>query len=380
MRKKGFLSRIVYAYKFALKRVLRFLCCVVAQRKSYALFGLPLGLTDIDFLKKEVGFIDTSSHPVPQTLESCVEQRLTCSDEVREVPGYYRLIEGMATDMGGQLTKETKLITTYLQSIDRKTPSQHDLFRFSTSRFSPRIYKSDQPIVTLCTGWQGAFYHWVYEVLPRLAIYKKAQIPLDRIFVEWHTSFQKESLALLGIDPEKIINSREYQAVSAPEILASSIPVTPTSWSYQFLVSSFTPHLKKESHLPKKLYLSRGDAGKRRVLNEKELMALLEGYGFTSVVMTKYSFKEQMNFFHNAEVIVAPHGAGLSHLAFAAPGTKVLEFFAPAYVINCYWLLANVAGLEYHYLLSEERPDPNPIDPDLFLDLGKVKKSLLQIL
>ncbi len=281
--------------------------------------------------------------------------------------------------MGGQLTSDAKLIATYLQSMHDKKPHHHDLFKFSTSRFFPRIYKSDQPIVILCTGWQGAFYHWLHEVLPRLAIYKKATIALDRLFVECKSSFQKESLEILGIDPKQIINSTEYQAVLAPEIIASSIPERPTSWSCDFLTKAFSPHLQKEKGFPKQFYLSRGDANKRRVLNEEELIKLLKKYGFECVTLTRHSFKEQMNFFYNADAIVAPHGAGLSHLAFAERGTKLLELFAPTRVMPCYWQLANVVGVEYHYLFSQQREDPSPIDPDLFLDLGKVERALLQM-
>lgn len=379
MRKKSWLSRLVYHSKYAFKRFLRTLFCIIAGSRSYALFGLPQALTDAEALKRELPLVDTTHHSLPLTIEGVVDKRFSIPMD-KEIPGYYSLPEGIATDMGGQLTLEKKLITTYLQSIDGKSPEEHDLFRFSISRFSPHIYKSDKPIITLSTGWQNAFYHWMYEVLPRLAIYKKAKIEKGKFFVASHTAFQRESLELLGLGAEEIINAHEYQAVSAPEVIASSIPARATSWSCQFLYDSFKPHLKKEDHLPKRLYLSRGDAGKRRVLNEKELFPLLEREGFRVVVMTEYSFKEQMNFFYNAEVIVAPHGAGLSHLAFAEAGTKLLEFFAPAYVVPCYWQLANVRGIEYHYLFSEEREDPNPIDPDLFLDVGKVKKALSALL
>ena len=116
------------------------------------------------------------------------------------------------------------------------------------------------------------------------------------------------------------------------------------------------------------------------MLNEEALAPLLEKYGFVSLTLRDYSLQEQMNFFYNAEVIMAPHGAGLTHLAFAESGVRLLEFFAPAYIFPCYWQVANVRKLTYHYLLAEEREDPNPEDPDLLLDLDRVEQALLYLL
>ena len=86
-----------------------------------------------------------------------------------------------------------------------------------------------------------------------------------------------------------------------------------------------------------------------------------------------------MNLFYNAEVIVAPHGAGLSHLVFADLKVRVLELFAPIYVQQHYWHISNVMGFDYHYLLGEDKGE-RCVDSSLFLDLAKVEKALATIL
>ncbi|WP_442935781.1 glycosyltransferase family 61 protein [Nostoc sp.] len=55
----------------------------------------------------------------------------------------------------------------------------------------------------------------------------------------------------------------------------------------------------------------------------------------------------------NAEVIVAPHGAGLTNLIFCSQGTKVIEIFSPHYLNLTYWGLSNLMKLDYYYIISE---------------------------
>ena len=64
-----------------------------------------------------------------------------------------------------------------------------------------------------------------------------------------------------------------------------------------------------------------------------------------------------MRAFAEAEYIVGPHGAGLTNLAFAAPGAAVVELFARDYVNECFWALAStVEGLRYRYLVGDGSP------------------------
>lgn len=67
----------------------------------------------------------------------------------------------------------------------------------------------------------------------------------------------------------------------------------------------------------------------RREINEIEKLRnfLLERYPrkFKTLVLENIDFKDQVNYFYNAKLIIGIHGAALSNLFFCNQGTKVLE-------------------------------------------------------
>jgi capsular polysaccharide biosynthesis protein len=66
---------------------------------------------------------------------------------------------------------------------------------------------------------------------------------------------------------------------------------------------------------------------------------------------------EQIDCMRRAEVGVAPHGAGLTNLVWADPGTKVAELFAKEYVNACYWLIADMLGQHYGFAIGQPTMD-----------------------
>jgi capsular polysaccharide biosynthesis protein len=80
---------------------------------------------------------------------------------------------------------------------------------------------------------------------------------------------------------------------------------------------------------PKRLFISRGAAQFRRIKNEAEIEAVLVKRGFTSVRLEELTLAEQVGLFSGLEAVVGAHGAGFTNLAFAPPGTKVVELHPP---------------------------------------------------
>ena len=86
----------------------------------------------------------------------------------------------------------------------------------------------------------------------------------------------------------------------------------------------------------------------------------------------------------SCEVVVAPHGGGLSNLVFCSPGTKVIEIFSPELVAGFFWKLSNQLGLEYYYLLGKGDPATRNSDyeqswealTDIEIELDMLKRTL----
>jgi capsular polysaccharide biosynthesis protein len=370
---KGVLSKGVRLVREQVKRGSAHLAAKTFGRRSYPLFGIPCGLTEVE-TKTLLYPTTTLGMKAPGTIEAALLPNFQALLDQVDLPaeGILTLQKGIATSKGGNLSEQGKLVTTFLQPIDGKPPHQHDLFRFSTKRFFPRIYRADGPVVTLAAGWQGAFYHWIFDVLTRLHLIEKGGHSLNRLYVEAAFDFQKESLELLGIQPSQMINAKDYAAVYAPQLIIPSVPPIPTEWGCQFLREKILPKLSSRSRL--RLYVSRSEASRRRILNEEAVETMLRRYGFEKVILSSFRFKEQAELFYAADAVVGPHGAGFSHLVFCRPHTPVLEIFSPPYVNLCYWHVCNRVSLSYHYLFGEDLKVTG--DPDIEVNLSKLEASL----
>ena len=64
---------------------------------------------------------------------------------------------------------------------------------------------------------------------------------------------------------------------------------------------------------------------------------------------------ELVDLFKRAKVIMGPHGAGLSHMLFAAPGTHVLEFQFMRDPPMMFWHLAAALDQDYWLLPCRAR-------------------------
>ncbi|MEL6789825.1 MAG: glycosyltransferase family 61 protein [Pseudomonadota bacterium] len=85
-----------------------------------------------------------------------------------------------------------------------------------------------------------------------------------------------------------------------------------------------------------KLYISRKDSARRRLVNEDTVETIFARNGFDIVTLEEKSLDEQVSLFHGAEVIVGPHGAGLANMVFCRRGTKVIELTPSAYLNPCF--------------------------------------------
>ncbi|WRH67487.1 MAG: tetratricopeptide repeat protein [Planktothrix sp. GU0601_MAG3] len=223
----------------------------------------------------------------------------------------------------------------------------------------PPVYKIEGTVAFLSTQCAEGFYHWMYELLPGIHLIQKSGISLDSIdyFVvnSCNLSFQKQTLEILNIPESKIIESRFHHHIQAQKIIvpAPNIDHIASPWICQFLKQQLVSQEVYKVPAHRRLYISRGQATHRHILNEDQLLQSLKPLNFEKVVLEALTIAEQAELMASASVVLAPHGAGLSHLVFCQPGTKVIELFTPNYIIPCYRIISNICDLEYYYLIGE---------------------------
>ncbi|QNT78446.1 glycosyltransferase family 61 protein [Entomobacter blattae] len=92
-----------------------------------------------------------------------------------------------------------------------------------------------------------------------------------------------------------------------------------------FLRSLYTFQNTLKNSASRKIYIDRSHSPVRPLVNETELISELLLRDFEIIQMEKLSFIEQITYFFQASLIVAPHGAGLTNIIYCSPNTQIIE-------------------------------------------------------
>ncbi|NCY01460.1 MAG: glycosyltransferase family 61 protein [Planctomycetia bacterium] len=238
----------------------------------------------------------------------------------------------------------------------------------------PRPRPAPHTLAVLTTGPHRNYFHWLMDALPRLDLYERAGLAGDHIYAPVRQRFQRESLALAGIDPARIVPATRRTHLASGRLVVSTLHGCISPAKTDFLHRRFTARLAPWSGPGGRIFVSRAGRGPRAVVNERELVAALAPLGFRRCRLERMSLAEQLTVFHRAECVIGPHGAGLTNLVFCRPGTQVVEIGTPYRPWSCFYEIAHHRGLDYHlHMASPERVrhfDPGTAvgDSDLRVD------------
>ena len=130
---------------------------------------------------------------------------------------------------------------------------------------------------------------------------------------------------------------------------------------------------------PRRLYVTRDGATTRRLLNEDELVATLDTeFGFEPVRNEALSLAEQAALYRNAEIVLGPHGAGLTNIVFAQRPRALIELYH-SFPQPFFGTLAG--ALDLKYAAVEGRADPATAIPGsdeapFTIDVERVRAAL----
>lgn len=247
---------------------------------------------------------------------------------------------------------------------------------YMRKKTAPRHLPGTVAVVTATN--QNCYYHWIFDILPRLKLALEQDAGLDYIYLQRKLPFQDETLNILGIAPERIINSEDEPWVSADRMIVPCHQIMTghrhPAWVTNWLRDHFLPQ-EKGTGERRRVYISRSIARNRRVVNEEEIFRLLEQRSFEFVHAEKCTFADQIAMFANAEAIIAPHGAGLSNLVFSAPGTRVIELF-PSMSMDCYYRLCDDLNLDYTFVKTRQFRFHRRVGEDFVISPDDMKAAL----
>lgn len=220
----------------------------------------------------------------------------------------------------------------------------------SSASTRARKPKEGPPISAPIAPFGGAvynYYHFLIETLPRILHIASVQPQVVITLTAPVPTHVEQILGLLRID---------FRVVPPDSFHHSDVFVcdpVPFSWPHpsniQMLHSLRVGHNNVNAEVPGRIYISRSGSG-RQLAEESRLEEFLCGYGYTTFRLEELSWLDQISMFRNVDSVIAPHGAGLSNIAFMKPGSEVFEISTGSWWFPCFRNLAHIAHVEHQLL------------------------------
>ena len=227
----------------------------------------------------------------------------------------------------------------------------------------------DAPVVDVDTAAPlyppGAsnLWHWTLESLPKLLALESTGYTGSYIIpaAAHAESVIMRSLSMFGIDPGRLLLSGPTYRVKLLFLpqrlsgfsLAGNMPLC--AFLRQRLIEA-SGNLEGS----KRLYVRR--IGRRRILNEDDIMPVLGDFGFEIMVPEDLNLAEQWRCMTNVDCSVMAHGANSTLTLLQKPGSAAVEMFGNRYVSYNNLHAARLLKLRYYPLIEELDPASFPGD------------------
>lgn len=244
-----------------------------------------------------------------------------------------------------------------------------------------RRRKIERDALWITDYWSTGYFHWLTDVLTRLFVVRDRLSDLLLVLPGTYQTREhvQSSLKVFGVTNVDFIGSEEVVEC------ASLIMPSHTAPSGHFneeairgvrnvLLSAYGDANGKDE----RLYISRRNAGRRKIINEDEVTSVLDRFGFETIHAEDLSFEQQVRTCSRARYIVSNHGAGLTNMMFIRDGGGVLELRHVSDCINnCYFTLASALDLKYFYqTCAPQNASADPHDAHLVVDTDQLEKNL----
>jgi len=222
---------------------------------------------------------------------------------------------------------------------------------FPTFDTKENLRKMSGTVFPLYIGKMPAYYPWVMIGLlniQALEEYKQRTGEDPTLIVPPDPpSFVEESLSVLGYEEDEwipwsgpVMKADKAVIPSYPEPSPNRLKNLRTRMQDAVL----NQHRDSYSY-NNRVYISRERAERRKITNEMEVMSVLDEYGFERYYPEELPFLDQVELFANANIVISPHGAGLSNIVWA-DNLNVIEIFND-YVTDPYYIIANHLDHDY---------------------------------
>lgn len=204
--------------------------------------------------------------------------------------------------------------------------------------------------------------HWLTAHLPKILLLRDRGMLDDMVLPQRRTAVIDDSFRLLGLDSEAFPVIDTDRPLNVDELILLE-------------TDRFRPELLRpvrDAFRPpdvgvarRRVFISRGSANRRRLLDEATLHPGLEARGFEIVCLEALDFAAQIRLMAETAVLLAPHGAGLTNMMFCPEGAQIGEIADPAYPNPNFYALACAMGHGYRLIPAEGSGSGGRLERDL---------------
>jgi capsular polysaccharide biosynthesis protein len=227
------------------------------------------------------------------------------------------------------------------------------------SQWLERSKNSEGKQIVELAGWyvclanwsHFVYFHWFAQCLASLELIEKVSLPTTfKLIVPRLNSWQRASLFELGFQEHQILQAEGDQVYQCEHLIyPSDLQNQPAVISRRMvsICQKLRDRVVPEPPISgSKLYLSRLDAGSRVLQDEGVLIDELRRRGYQTLITSMMDLRQEISAFAGAKIIVGAVGSGMTNIAFAHPGTTVIELNCLGPNYHLYKWLGERCGLK----------------------------------
>lgn len=300
----------------------------------FKLFFGPVDVASVEEVKKYLSIEEIKINEITYKIFKTKNSRLyTTSVHDQSIIVKNKLIPGPSFQL--RVKKNDKFFARNNGDI-----KENISLKIGTPRFLKKIKGK---VFSLLSGGAAKtnYYHWLFEVLPKLKILSSSEkIENIDFFLLPSTKMKHhiETMEMLNIEKEKLLDSNSYKHILSDDLYVVDHPFRLTNntvydtqnipaWIFNWIRENFLNQMSS-NYFPEKIFIDRSKSISkyRDIENKEQIYDIFKENGYEFIRPENYGIKDQIKMFNSAKKIAGLHGAGFANICFCNPKTKIIEF------------------------------------------------------
>ena len=253
------------------------------------------------------------------------------------------------------------------------------IYKIIFSNFGCKYIDDDKEYYIIYNRHSEGFFHWITDSLPKILFCKNKKKNSTIILPKsLKKKFIIESLKKFKINYFFMNNNTKYKFKNLTYIGE----LYPSGSPRKEVIKKLIGKIETSKYSNNRTYISRNKSNKRKIVNEKNLIKVLEKYNFKVVHMEKLTLERQIEIASSSKYIVGLHGAGITNLIWMKQGNSLLELRPEKnQYLNCYFNLSNLLNINYEYIICKKMNIYKSSNKaDYYVNLDAFEKKIQSIL